>query len=355
MIILFALVGNTSNANSKVNFKHEVLIQKSGVIWGFDFLDSNRIIFTLRAGSIHVLDIKLKTSIEISGAPQVWYKGQGGLLDIRVHPTRKDEIYLTYAKPVGNLSTTALASAKILNNQLTNFKILFSAHKENSNNIHYGSRVEFDGENHLFMTIGDRNSREQVQDLSFHMGKIIRLHLDGSIPSDNPFVGDKVAKPEIWSFGHRSPQGLVIHPVTGELWMSEMGPKGGDEVNIVKKGSNYGWPLITYGKEYYGLKIGEGTKKVGMEDPIAYWVPSISPSGMTIYQGEIFPKWKGNIFLGNLSGSHLRRLVSEGGKVIEQEVLLSELKMRIRNVRSGPDGYIYLSTDDGKIMRLIAN
>ena len=235
-------------------------------------------------------------------------------------------------------------------------KKIFTGNNLDADGIHFGSRLEFDDKGYLFVSLGERNVRERSQQLSFHNGKIIRLKDDGSIPHDNPFSRDTNAKPEIWSYGHRNPQGLVRDPKTGDLWSTEMGPRGGDELNLIKAGANYGWPVITYGREYYGPKIGEGTHKDGMEQPIAYWVPSISPSGMTIYHGEVFPKWKGNIFLGNLSGAHLRRLVlNDQKKVIHQEELLKSQNYRIRNVRSGPDGYRYISTDSGLIARLIPN
>lgn len=335
-------------------FQMDVLTQQKDVIWGFDFLPDRRIIFTERGGNLKIFDPKTKEVTLVKGTPKVWARGQGGLLDIRVHPKNGQKIYFTYAEPVpGKGATTALAAATVVGSELQGLKKLFSAHEANDNTIHFGSRIEFDGQNHLFMTIGDRNDRPLVQKLSYHMGKIIRLKEDGTVPSDNPFVNQKNAKPEIWTLGHRSPQGLVRHPLTGDLWMAEMGPRGGDELNLVKRGANYGWPVITYGREYHGPKIGEGTAKEGMEQPVAYWVPSISPSGITLYEGSVFPKWKGNIFLGNLSSTHLRRLVLEGHKVIKEEELLKDLDLRIRSVRPGPEGYLYLSTDDGKIARLV--
>lgn len=360
----FTLLMNTfmvvvSGAQSKVyesegqRFQMETLTQQKDVIWGFDFLSDGRIIFTERSGALKIFDPKTTAVSVIKGSPKVWAHGQGGLLDVRVHPKTGDKIYLTYSEPVGKGATTALASAKLAGTDLQDFKKLFSAHESNSNDIHFGSRIEFDGNNHVFITVGDRNERPQVQNLSYHIGKTIRLHEDGSVPSDNPFVNQKDAKPEIWSLGHRSPQGLVRHPVTGDLWLAEMGPRGGDELNLIKRGANYGWPVITYGREYHGPKIGEGTAKEGMEQPVAYWVPSISPSGMTIYNGDVFPRWKGNAFLGNLSSTHLRRLVLDGQKVTKQEELLKDLHWRIRNVRPGPEGFFYLSTDDGKIARLV--
>ncbi len=333
-----------------LKFQFELLTQQTDVIWGFDFLSSGEILFTERQGKLKQLDLKSKTVSEFKGVPKVWTQGQGGLLDVRVKETK---VFLTFSEPMPDgTATTALGSAEIKGKDLVNFRKLFSAIASNRNEIHFGSRIEFDDNGHVFITVGDRNDRPKVQDLSFHNGKIIRLNEDGSVPSDNPFVTKKSAKPEIWSVGHRSPQGLAMRPATKELWMAEMGPRGGDEVNLILPGKNYGWPNVTYGREYYGPKIGV-TAKDGTEPPIIYWVPSISPSGIAFYTGDRFPKWKNDLFLGTLSGMHLRRVVLDGKKVIKQEELLRDLNLRFRNVRAGPDGYLYLSTDDGKIGRLV--
>ncbi|MNJ91290.1 Soluble aldose sugar dehydrogenase YliI precursor [compost metagenome] len=334
-------------------FRFEVLTQQKDVVWGFDFLGDGRIIFTERGGALRIYDPKTKKVTGVQGAPKVWADGQGGLLDIRVHPKDKNRIYLTYSEPIDNGATTAFASATLSGSELTQFKKLFSAKDASSNEIHFGSRIEFDGAGHIFITVGDRNDRPKVQDLKYHMGKILRFNEDGTVPKDNPFVKTKGAQPEIWALGIRNAQGLVRHPITGDLWSVEMGPRGGDEINVIKPGLNYGWPVITYGREYWGPKIGEGERKAGMEQPVVYWVPSLSPSGTTIYNGDVFPKWKGNMFVGMLATTHLRRLTMDGQKITNQEELLKDLSMRIRNVRPGPDGFIYLSTDDGKIARLV--
>ncbi len=333
-------------------FDYEVMSQTSGVIWGFDFLNDGRIIFTEREGKIKIFDPKTKAVSVVKGAPPVWAKGQGGLLDVRVHPTEKSKIYLSYVEPIETGGTTALAMAELRGLELVQFKKFFSAIKWNEESEHFGSRIEFDRKGHLFATIGERQARDQVQALDFHTGKIIRLNENGSIPKDNPYVGKSGTKPEIWSRGHRNQQGLVMNHETGELWEAEMGPQGGDEINLIKREGNYGWPVVTYGREYSGPKIGEGTRKVGMEDPVVYWVPSISPSAVTLYTGNAFPKWKGSLFVGTLSGTHLRRIVMNEKKVSTQEELLKDLRLRIRNVRTGPEGFLYLSTDDGKIARL---
>lgn len=334
-------------------FRYEVLHKGNDVIWGFDFLDINQIIFSERNGSFKLLNLKSKLVTDLDGAPKIRSSGQGGLLDVRVHPAHKSEIYFSYSETTEKGSTTALGFAILKGGKLSSIKRLFSGFEPGKENVHFGSRIEFDGKGHLWMTVGDRNEREKAQDLNFHNGKIIRLKEDGSIPTDNPFISNKKAKSEIWSFGHRNPQGLVFNSSTNELWSTEFGPKGGDELNLIQPGSNYGWPDITYGREYYGPKIGEGTAKIGMKQPFCYWVPSISPSALTIYSGDKFQKWKGQFFIATLSGLHLRRLKLDSSRVTEQEELLNDLNIRIRNVRTGPDGFLYLSTDNGIIARLI--
>lgn len=342
---------NKSYESAGQKFLYENLMNREDVIWGFDFLEDGKIIFTERRGAMGIFDPSSKQVSFISGVPPVWAQGQGGLLDIRVHPTRKKEIYFAYSMPQGSGATTAIARATLEGNKLKNLKQLFVAHSESKNGEHFGTRIEFDKSGHIYFAVGDRGERPRVQDLSFHMGKILRLNDDGSIPKDNPFVNTKNARPEIWALGIRNAQGLAIHPESQELWEAEMGPRGGDEVNIIHKGKNYGWPVITYGREYWGPKIGD-TKKEGMEQPIVYWVPSISPSGMTIYTGNAFPAWKNNAFLANLSGQHLRRLVIKDNKIVQQEELIAGTA-RFRNVRTGPDGFLYVSTDDGQISRLV--
>lgn len=334
-----------------LKFRYENLLKRGDAIWGFDFLSDGKIIFTERRGAMNIFDPKTKQVTAITGAPEVWAQGQGGMLDVRVHPTNKKDIFFTYAMPLNKGGTTAVGRATLDGNKLTNFKRLFVAHSESKNGEHFGSRIEFDNAGHIFFAVGDRGERPRVQDLSFHMGKVMRIKEDGSVPDDNPFVKTKNAKPEIWALGVRSPQGLTTHPETKELWEAEMGPRGGDEINIIAKGKNYGWPVITYGREYWGPKIGE-EKKDGMEQPLVYWVPSISPSALTFYTGTSFPAWKNNAFLANLSGQHLRRLVVKDNKITQQEELLSGVA-RFRNVRTGPEGHLYVSTDDGQISRLV--
>lgn len=333
-------------------FRYEALVQREDVIWGFDFLSDGKIIFTERRGKMGLWDPQTKQVTLVQGVPPVWASGQGGLLDVRVHPSKKNEIYFTYATPDGDGGTTALGKAVLNGTALTQVQQIFKAHAGSKNGEHFGSRIEFAKDGTIYFTVGDRNERKRVQDLKFHMGKVLRIHDDGRAPADNPFTKTKDAQPEIWALGIRSPQGLALHPVTGELWEAEMGPRGGDEINIIQKGKNYGWPEVTHGREYWGPKIGV-PEKAGFENPVVYWVPSISPSAMNFYTGTVFPQWKNNVFVANLSGQHLRRLVIKDNKVVEQEELLPDLGKRFRNVRTGPDGFLYVSTDDGQIARLV--
>lgn len=354
LLLTFSFIAG-AETKKESGYKAETILSQDDdeVIWGFDFMKDGSVVFTEKSGNLYTFDPKTKKTTKISGTPKVYSAGQGGLMDVRVHPSN-GFIYLTWSEPVGDdKSTTAFGRGKISGNKLTEFKKLFSAHFANDEDIHYGSRIEFDGKGHVFVTVGERGERMTVQKLDNHLGKVIRLNEDGSVPKDNPYVGQKNAKPEIWALGIRSPQGLSMRPGTDELWMAEMGPRGGDEINLIKPKANYGWPVITYGREYYGPRIGEGTAKEGMEQPIVYWVPSISPSGMTFYTGDKMPEWKGNIFLGLLSGEHIRRLVLDGHKVTKQEELLKDPEWRFRQVRTGPDGYLWFSTDNGKLGRIV--
>lgn len=333
----------------------EQLTQLDQVIWGFDFLPSGDLVLSLRNGEILLLSApEYSKKTPIQGGPQVEEVGQGGLLDVRVAPDFKVSkfIYLTYSAKIESGYTTRLARAKLLNNKLADFNVLFTAIPGGSNSLHFGSRIAFDDKGHLFLTIGERNERDKAQDLTTHHGKVIRLNLDGTIPTDNPFYKSSSARKEIWSYGHRNPQGIYWDKDSGKLHVSEHGPRGGDEVNLILPGKNYGWPTITYGREYYGPKIGEGTKKSGMEQPLKYYVPSIAPSSLEMYSAKALSKWQGNFFLGALKSTHLNRLVLSGDKVTKEERLLEKWGERIRQVRTGPDGLLYLSTDSGILARI---
>lgn len=333
--------------------KTEQVMKFDGVVWGFDFLDQYSGFASLRSGELYHFDLKSKKS-KLLMSPKVKAGGQGGLLDLKVVKIKgKTFLYYTYSKQVKDLWTTAMGRALYKDGKLSAHEDLFVADVVSDTSRHFGSRMAFKDQ-FVYVTIGDRGERKYAQDLSKHNGSIVRLHLDGSIPKDNPF-GKKNQLKSIWSWGHRNPQGIDFDPVSRELFSCEFGPRGGDEFNHIKKALNYGWPVITYGKEYWGPSIGD-THKKGMEQPVVHWSPSISPSGMVFYRGDKVSEWKGNVFLANLGSRHLRRLVlsQEQGKfkVTKQESLLSSLKERIRHVANGKDGHLYISTDSGKIIKV---
>jgi glucose/arabinose dehydrogenase len=320
--------------------------------WSIAFLPGGDMLVTERPGRLRIVRNGKLLPNPVTGTPVVFAQGQGGLLDVVPHPqfSQNRLLYLSYSKPVDGGSTTAVARGRFENDQLTNVQDIFVADTKGQG--HYGSRLVFDGSGYLFITVGDRQvppsgnlEAHPAQDLSNHHGKIIRIHDDGRVPADNPFVSRAGAKPEIWTYGHRNMQGLLRHPVTGDLWETEHGPQGGDEVNVIKAGSNYGWPVIGYGVNYgSGAAIHTGTHREGMQQPLHIWVPSIGVSGLMIYTGDRFPGWKGNLFAGGMSGKRLVRMTIDGQKVDFEEDLLWNVG-RVRDVRQGPDGLIYIAID----------
>ncbi len=326
--------------------------------WGLAYLPDNRFLVTERSGLLRIVSANGTLSDPISGLPEIIAEGQGGLLDIALSPNFSESglIYFTYSEPGPGGSGTALARAilDLPTMSLKDVRVLFSQQPKSDDGRHFGSRIVIARDGNLFITTGDRGQREQVQNPKINRGQIIRVKPDGTIPKDNPFFGRPSHRPEVWSMGHRNPQGAALHPTTGELWTVEHGARGGDEINIPRAGRNYGWPVISYGRHYSRLKIGEGTHKEGMEQPIYYWDPSIAPSGMTFYTGAVFPAWKDNLFIGALKDRMLVRLILHGEKVVNEERILTDLDERIRDVRQGPDGYLYILTDspDGQLIRL---
>jgi glucose/arabinose dehydrogenase len=328
--------------------------------WAIAFLPDGRMLVTERAGRMRLVSKDGTLSPALAGVPQVFASGQGGLHDVGLDRSfaQNHILYFCYAEPVEGRARTALARARLIDEgtaRIGDVEVIFRQAGPLSSGNHFGCRIVQTPDDNLFLTTGDHfTTRDQAQNLGNDLGKIIRIRPDGSVPPDNPFVGKAAAKPEIWSYGHRNPQGLTLHPVTGKLWEHEHGPRGGDEVNIIEKGKNYGWPVIGYGIDYSGAKIHESTQKAGMEQPLKYWVPSIAPSGMTFYTGNVFAPWRGSLFVGALAGQLLVRLELDGDKVVREERLLQQLRERIRDVREGPDGALWLATDSssGRILRL---
>jgi glucose/arabinose dehydrogenase len=327
--------------------------------WGLAFLPDGRMLVTERPGRLRTVDRQGMVSKPVSGVPEVLARGQGGLLDVALDPRFADNrlVYLSYAEPgAGGVAGTAVARGRLGEGRLEEVQVIYRQQPKVSGSAHFGSRLVFANDGTLFVTQGERfNYSDGAQDLSLGFGKIVRIRPDGSVPQDNPFVGRPGARPEIWSYGHRNVQGAALHPETGRLWTVEHGARGGDELNRPEAGKNYGWPVISYGVHYSGLKIGEGTAKPGMEQPLYYWDPVIAPSGMIFYTGAAFQEWKGDILIGSLRPGLLVRLRLEAGRVAQEIRYLGDLGERIRDVRQGPDGLLYLLTDnsDGRILRVL--
>ncbi len=327
--------------------------------WGLAFLPDGRILVTERPGRLRIVDTSGRLSEPLGGVPAVQAVSQGGLLDVAIDPdfAQNQLVYLSFSEPgEGGVSGTSVARGRLGNGRLDNVQVIYRQEPKVRSGGHYGSRLVFSRDGKLFVTQGDRQSgsfRQQAQQLSSGIGKVVRINPDGSIPSDNPFVGRNDARPEIWSLGHRNAQAAALHPETGQLWTVEHGAAGGDELNRPEKGKNYGWPVITYGRDYSGGSIGEGAQKEGMEQPVYYWDPVIAPSGMTFYTGDRYPGWKGSAFVGSMGRSALVRLTIENGRVTREE--LYSLGARIRDVQQGPDGLLYLVTDEpnGKLLRVV--
>jgi glucose/arabinose dehydrogenase len=326
--------------------------------WSLAFLPDRRMLVSERPGRLRIVTSEGQISPPLSGVPAVYARGQGGLLDVVLAPdfAQSRRIYFCYAEPRGDSNGTTIAHAHLSDTGLDDVTAVFRQQPGLDSQHHFGCRLVFAADGTLYATLGERNKgRAQAQTLDNDLGKVIRIRPDGTIPDDNPFVGRQGARPEIWSYGHRNAQGAALHPVTGALWIHEHGPKGGDEINIARAGRNYGWPVITYGREYSGLKVGDGRSAAdGMEQPVHYWVPSIAPSGMAFYTADRFKPWRGNLFVGSLKFGQLVRLQLDGDTVVHEERLLDGIKYRIRDVRQGADGYLYLLTDaaDGRLLRV---
>ncbi len=340
------------------SFKITTIAQGLEYPWGMAFLPDGRFLVSEREGRLRLVGDDGLDDEPITGLPDNMYiEGQGGLLDVVVHPDFEQNklVYFSYAGSDEGGAGTEVARANLHDKKLENLEVIFRADPKTDGQNHYGSRLLFAPDGTLFITLGDRYAfMKEAQNRGNHLGTIIRINDDGSFPLDNPFFGNLNHKPEIYAYGVRNAQGIALRPSDNSIWYHEHGPRGGDELNILKAGSNYGWPEITYGIDYSGAVISDKTDAPGMEQPVVFWDPSIAPSGMDFYDGDQFPAWKGDIFLGALAHRHLRRLKLEGNVVIEQEVLLQDLGERVRDVKSGPDGFLYILTDshDGKILRL---
>jgi len=358
LAIAFSLTVSLSAHAQRLQTEFDVRLVAEGLQfpWGMAFMPDGNVLVTEKVGRLRIITPDGKASEPIKGVPAVFFQQQGGLLDVALDPefAKNRLIYLSYAEPEGSRAGTAVARAELKDGSLENVQVIFRQIPKVLGSVHFGSRLAFAPDGNLFITLGDRgNYMEEAQNLSNHIGKIIRIKPDGSVPSDNPFVNHPQAKPEIWSYGHRSMQGATIHPQTGALWIHEHGPKGGDEINIPQAGKNYGWPKANYGTHYDGTPIKNEHAAQGFEEPIHYWVPSIAPSGMVFYTGKLFPAWRGNLFVGALAGRQLVRLTTGDNKILSEERLLTDT-LRFRDVEQGPDGALYLLTDEdnGKLLKL---
>jgi len=347
------------------DFRLEPIAERNGILWSLDFMPDGRMLVTEKSGKLWILENREWVG-PVRGTPTVWDRGQGGLLEVALHPEygKNGWVYLAYseksnpshlAKPGG---MTTVVRGRIKGNRWVDQEVIFRVPPKyhTSRGVHFGTRFVFE-DGYLFFSIGDRGRKEMAQDIKLPNGKVHRIHDDGRIPSDNPFAGESGAYESIWTYGNRNPQGLAMHPVTGELWESEHGPRGGDEINRLEKGSNYGWPEITYGMNYDGTPITNKTKEAGMEQPVHYWTPSIAVCGIDFYRGDRFPEWKNHLFAGGLASEELHRLKIAGDRVVEKEILFKN-QGRVRHVINGPDGYLYVllehsSTKRGSIARLM--
>jgi len=362
-LLLMASCGTVLNTSAQTTtietneqtFQLQVLVKNLETAWGLDFLPDGQFLITEREGRLLRYNPQTNETIEIDGLPSVEVHGQGGLLDIAVHPKHAENnyIYLSYAhRTINRLYTTRLARAKLRGRRLLELEVLFEAEPAFSTAVHFGSALLFDNDGYLRMTVGDRRKRHSAQDLSTDLGKTYRLTDDGKPAPGNPFAGISNFAPEVYSYGHRNPQGMTIDRRTGRIWVAEHGPKGGDEVNLLQMGKNYGWPVITYGEEYRGGAIGEGTHKEGMEQPLHYYVPSIATAAVEYYDSSALPGWRNSLFVAGLRSQSLSRIQLKAGKKVSEERLLEDQKLRIREVRQGPDGYLYLLVEQGMLLQI---
>ena len=341
----------------ELNYEMELVFENEGIIWGLEFLNDNSILATLKSGSI--IHFKDGVKKELKGVPEIYLRGQGGLLDIAIHPNfeKNKFIYLSYASEdiEGKGGNTTISRAILNGDTLEELEVLYKGTPDSRKGQHFGGRMEFDNENYLFFSIGDRGNRNvNPQDINIDGGKIYRIKDDGTIPKDNPFYNDGNAKKAIYSYGHRNPQGMFKHPVSGKIWTNEHGPRGGDEINIIEKGKNYGWPKITYGINYSGTTITKNKSLPNMEQPLYYWIPSIAPSSFEYISSEIYPNWKGSLLAGALVFKYIERIVLEDDIVVSRSKIAENLG-RPRDIKQGPDGYIYVSIENKGVYKIMPN
>jgi glucose/arabinose dehydrogenase len=346
---------NNTILTSETNYEMELVFEDENIIWAIEFFDDNSILATVKSGSLfHYKDGK-KT--EIKGLPEIYLRGQGGLMDIVLHPDFKNNkwLYFSYASEgVGEKGgNTTIARAKLTDDTLVDLEVLYKGTPNSKKGQHFGGRLEFDNDNYLYFSIGDRGNREvNPQDITIDGGKIYRIKDDGTIPKDNPFYNTPNSKKAIYSYGHRNPQGMFKHPITGEIWTNEHGPRGGDEINIIKKGKNYGWPKITYGINYSGTTITKNKSLPNMEQPLYYWLPSIAPSSFEYISSNIYPNWNGSLIAGALVFSHIERIGLKNNKVVSRSKIAEGLG-RPRDVKQGPDGFIYASIENKGVYKIL--
>jgi glucose/arabinose dehydrogenase len=359
LFITYSFFGQESTSNNALTLQYntEIIVSDVNIPWGFTFLPDNSILITEKAGEL--IHFKNGQKTVISGMPEVTLRGQGGLMDIELHPNYKENnfIYFTYASSEGTEkgANTTLMRAVFKDGALSDQKVLYKAYPNSRKGQHFGSRIAFDSENRIYFSIGDRGNRDvNPQDITKDCGKIYRLNDDGSIPKDNPFVGVENAKEAIFCYGNRNPQGMETNPFTGEIWAHEHGPKGGDEINIIQKGKNYGWPVISYGINYSGTKFTDITEKEGMEQPLHYWDPSIATSGMAFVNSDKYPEWKGNVLVGSLKFNYIANCYLENGKVVKEEKIVEKIG-KVRSIEQSNDGYLYVGVEGKGIVKIIPN
>lgn len=356
MCVLFTQSSFSIDSNNDdLNIQTTIIARDLGVPWGMSLLPNNTMLISQRNAKLSLLSLATNELTSITGLPEIKVAGQGGLFDVALSPDYANSawIFFSYNKDINGEGATTVARAKLVNNSLVDWQDLLISQSRSNKKIHFGGRITFDDNGHLFLSIGDRGTRSNAQDLNNHAGSILRLNIDGTIPKDNPFINDKQALDEIWSYGHRNPQGLFFNKKTQQLWAIEHGPRGGDEINLIAAGKNYGWPVISYGKEYYTpIPVGKGKQRDGMEQPVKYYVPSIAPSSLIQYSGKAFPDWKDDLFAGALVLQHLNKVTLDNNNQAINEQRLLESIGRIRNVIESPEGWLYIATDNGQIIRI---